>query len=215
MTQDAAPPAVTDEEVRALLERYRCPVPFHAVRTRFLGGIAAPDLEAAPIKTVLALWGGELPVFESLDAANELISALVMGLWNQLTRHQERAVPFQLTSVDPVPTREGLGQYALRRQEELEGFAEGLFGSHEALDLPERANEALTTLGELRAMLVGLREVAEDPAKPAAPADIAISLGHLGELTRIAERELHEAVLSCTRARRHLMQAVPPTWSVH
>ena len=215
MTQDAAPPAVTDEEVRALLERYRCPVPFHAVRTRFLGGIASPDLEAAPIKTVLALWGGEMPAFENLDAANELISALVMGLWNQLTRHQERAVPSQLTSVDPVPTREGLGQYALRRQEELEGFAEGLFGGHEALDLPERANEALATLGEIRAMLEAMREVAENPAKPAGPADIAVSFGHLRELTRIAERELHEAVLSCTRLRRQLMLAVPPTWPVH
>jgi len=39
--------------------------------------------------------------------------------------------------------------------------------------------------------------------------------GHLGELTRIAERELHEAVLSCTRLRRQLMLAEPPTWSIH
>lgn len=209
------PPAATDDEVKVLLERYHCPVPFHAVRTRFLGGIASPDLEAAPLKTVMALWDGGMPVFESLDAANELIAALVMGLWNQLTRHQERAVPFRLTSVDLAPTREGLRLYALRRQEELEGFAEGLFGSHEALDLPERANEALATLGEIRAMLEAMREVAENPAKPAAPADIAVSFGHLRELTRIAERELHEAVLSCTRLRRQLMLAVPPTWSVH
>jgi hypothetical protein len=35
-----------------------------------------------------------------------------------------------------------------------------------------------------------------------------LSLGHFRELTRIAEHELHEAVLSCTRARRQTMQAL-------
>ena len=33
---------VSDDEVRAFLDRYRCPVPFHVVRTRFLGSIASP-----------------------------------------------------------------------------------------------------------------------------------------------------------------------------
>jgi hypothetical protein len=31
--------------------------------------------------------------YAHLKAANELIGALVMGLWNRLTRHQERAFP--------------------------------------------------------------------------------------------------------------------------
>jgi hypothetical protein len=38
------PSTATDEEVRALLVRYRCPVPFHVVRTRFLGNIASPGM---------------------------------------------------------------------------------------------------------------------------------------------------------------------------
>jgi hypothetical protein len=38
--------AVSDVEVRVLLDRYRCPVPFHAVRTRFLGDIASPTTGA-------------------------------------------------------------------------------------------------------------------------------------------------------------------------
>jgi hypothetical protein len=66
------------------------PVPFHEVRTRFLGDIATPVVSASPIKMVEDLWGGELPTFDSIDAANELIGALVMGLWNRLTRHQDR-----------------------------------------------------------------------------------------------------------------------------
>ena len=53
--------AVSDVEVRILLDRYRCPVPFHAVRTRFLGDIASPVMLASPLNAVKALWGGELP----------------------------------------------------------------------------------------------------------------------------------------------------------
>jgi hypothetical protein len=79
MAKRTTPPTGSDEEVRVLLERYRCPVPFHAVRTRFLGNIATPDMQALPIKTVEALWGGELPTLDTMDAANELIGALVTG----------------------------------------------------------------------------------------------------------------------------------------
>ena len=66
MAKQAIPPTASDEEVRALLERYRCPVPFHAVRTRFLGNIASPDVQTSPMRAVEALWGGGLPKFESL-----------------------------------------------------------------------------------------------------------------------------------------------------
>jgi len=31
-----------------------------------------------------ALWGGELPEFDSLDAVNELLRILVMGLWHAM-----------------------------------------------------------------------------------------------------------------------------------
>jgi hypothetical protein len=83
-------------------------VPFHAVRTRFLGNIASPVISASPLDTVKALWGGELPEFDSLDAVNEMLAALVMGLWNGLARHQERSTPFRLLRVDISGTKEGL-----------------------------------------------------------------------------------------------------------
>ena len=202
MSKKPTPPAAADNRVRALLDRYRCPVPFHVVRTRFLGNIASPDMTASPIKMVEALWGGELPAFETIDAANELIGALVMGLWNRLTRHQERSASFRLTRIEVPTTREGMGKLALLRRQELEGFVEGLFGDKESLDLPERAHKALGTLAEIRAMLEASSKLAEDPTKAAEPADIAVTLGHFRKLTRIAEHEIHEAVLSCTRARR-------------
>jgi hypothetical protein len=84
MAKPPVPPTATDEEVRVILERYRCPVLFHEVRTRCLGNIATPVSAASPIKMVEDLWGGKLPAFDSIDAANELIGALVMGLWNRL-----------------------------------------------------------------------------------------------------------------------------------
>jgi len=36
-------------------------VPFHAVRTRFLGNIASSVMSALPLDTLKGLWGGELP----------------------------------------------------------------------------------------------------------------------------------------------------------
>ena len=143
MPTRADPSPASDGQVRALLERYGCPVPFHEMRTRFLGNIASPVMSASPIKVVEYLWGGELPPFNTIDEANELIGALVMGLWNRLTRHQDRALPFRLTRIETAPTRAGLAGLALMRRQEFDGFVEGLFGREEVVDLPKRAHRAL------------------------------------------------------------------------
>ena len=206
MAKPAKPPAANDAQVRALLDRYKCPVPFHAVRTRFLGNIASPDPLASPTKALESLWGGELPTFDSLDEANELIGALIMGLWDRLTHHQERSTPFRLTRIEVPATREGLARIALMRAEELRGFQTGLFGSEQRLDLPVRTHKALRVLSELRAMMEGTREVAENPDKHADPADIVIMLRQFRETTKVAEHEIHEAVLSCARARRNSLE---------
>jgi hypothetical protein len=211
VSRTSKPPvkAVSDDEVRALLDRYRCPVPFHAVRTRFLGNIALPVVSASPLDALKGLWGGELPEFDNLDAVNELLAVLIMGLWNRLSRHQERSAPFRLLRVGISGTREGLAGISLIRREELDGFIHGLFGKEESLDLPERARRALTALSEMRAMLEGVRVVASDPTKPATFDDIAHALGNVRELTKISEREIHEAVLSCAHARRQTLRSMP------
>ena len=72
-----------------------------------------------------ALWGGEFPEFDSLDAVNELLRILIMGLLNRLSRHQERSAPFRLVRIEIPETREGLAHIALIRREELDGFVEG------------------------------------------------------------------------------------------
>ncbi len=211
MAKRAAPVNATDKEVRVLLEHYRCPVPFHEVRTRFLGNIATPAIGVSPIKIVEGLWGGELPEFNSIDAANELIGALIMGLWNRLTRHQERNAPFRLVRADVMATREGLAKLATIRCQELDGFIDGLFGDKATIGLPERAHRGLETLSEMRAMMAAVVQMARDETKAATGQDLQTTLRNVGELTKVTENEIHAIVLSCARARRQMLVVLPAT----
>ena len=208
------PSSASDEQVRALLERYKCPVPFHEVRTRFLGNIASPVMSASPIKVVQDLWGGELPPFDTIDEANELIDALVMGLWNRLTRHQDRRSAFHLVRLDAAATREGLAGLALMRRQELDGFIEGLFGREEVVDLPERAHRGLDELGQMRVLFAGVLQRAENGTKQSTDKGVETTLRRMREMTKIAEHEIHAVVMACTRARRQMivgMQTKRPT----
>ncbi len=197
---------VNPDRVRALLARYSCPVPFHAVRTRFLGNIASPVLTVSPLEAVSDLWGGDLPEFESDEAINELMTVLVMGLWNSLARHQERNAPFRLVRLTAPVDRESLASALLVRSEEVAGFIDGLFGRRTELDLPERAHTALRRLGEMRALFQGAHLVCSDTTKAASESDVANLAAQLAALCGPAEHEMHETVLACTRARRDMLR---------
>ena len=183
-------------------------MPFHEVRTRFLGNIATPEVSSSPLRTVEGLWGGKLPVFDSLDDANELIGALVQGLWNDLTRHQKRSQPFRLTRMPMEPSVANLGQYGRVRLQELDGFIEGLFNGQEAIDLPERAHKAIGRLGELRAMIAGICDLVSRDPDGESRTQLETTFKQLRELNRIMEAEINEAVLSCTRARRQMLAGI-------
>jgi hypothetical protein len=200
-----APP---EKAVRDLLDKHACPVPYHEVRTRFLGNIASPELTVSPMRVVEGLWDGELPVFDSLDDANELIGALVQGLWNDLTKHQKRSQPFRLTRLNLEASAENLARFAQVRRQELEGFVEGLFGDQDRIDLPERAHRALGHLSELRAMMAGMEDLVARDVQAESRTELETTFKHLRELTRIMETEIHEAVLSCTRARRQMLEGL-------
>jgi len=195
--------------VRVLLARHDCPVPYHEVRTRFLGNIATPQLAASPMQIVKDLWGGELPVFDSMDEVNELLDILINGMWNELTRHQKRSQPFKLTRISLEPSAENLEQFGRVRQQELDGFVEGLFAGQAEMDLPERAHVALGQLGELRAMMAGISDLVASSPEPKDPTELATTFKGLRELNRIMETEINEAVLSCTRARRQMLAGIP------
>jgi hypothetical protein len=171
--------------------------------------LAKPVMVSSPMKMLESLWGGELPEFESVEAANVLIGALVMGLWNRLTRHQERSAPFRLVRPNIAATSDGRAALALTRRQEIDGFVEGLFGGKEAVDLPERAHRGVGILSEMRALMAGIVNMAPDTTKTATERDIQVTLRQIGELTKIAEHEIHEVVLSCTRARRQMLAESP------
>ena len=195
-----------DKAVGALLERYRCPTSFHVVRTRFLGNIATPKLDASPpprtIRTIESFWGGERPKFDDVGAANELFESL-MGRWNELAKHQSATKLIRLTPMVAKPDSDDIRRLCRTRTEELEGFIEGLFGDAEFIDLPERANEALDNLGQINAMIRGIVDLMErESALPASEKDLTRILKNVGELSHIAEKELHAVVLACKRARQ-------------
>jgi hypothetical protein len=167
-------------------------------------------MTASPMDTVAGLWGGELPI-DNLDSLNELLRVLLMGLWNRLARHQNRNAPFRMIRVDAPETREGLANIAAVRREEVVGFIDGMFGKEQGLALPERARRALAALAAAGGLLRGVSEVARDPTKPASVGDIAQTRHHISELTEICEREIHAALLSCTRARRRMPNSVSAT----
>lgn len=201
MKRKTLPNPPSKQAIQALLDKYACPVPYHEIRTRFLGNIATPVM-VSPLQIVKSLWGGEMPVFGSIDEANELINILINGLWNGLTKHQKRNQPFRLTRPVVSQTANGLAELALIRQQELEGFATGLFNGAEYIDLPERAHEAMTHLGEMRAMMEGIVNLVKQGHEKDDSAKAQKTLSLIRDLTRIMETEINAAVLSCTRARR-------------
>ncbi len=144
-----------------------------------------------------------------MDEANELIGALVQGLWNDLTRHQKRSLPFRLTRLNLDPTPKNLAHFAQVRRQELEGFIEGLFNGQDRIDLPERAHQALGHLGELSAMMAGIEDLVAQDIQAESRTQLETTFKHVRELTRIMETEIHEAVLSCTRARRQMLEGFP------
>ena len=201
------PPAEHAKEAQAILEKYACPVAYHEVRMRFLGNIATPEINASPMRVLEGLWGGDLPAFDDVDAANELIGALINGLWNALTRHQKRSEPLRLVRLRPGAGLAGLQALATIRRQEIDGFIEGLFNGREAVELPEKARRAMDTLAEIRAMLVGIEEVAARTTEADATREVEGLHDQLRKLTRIIEKELHDVVLDCTRYRRSLLAA--------
>jgi hypothetical protein len=202
---------VGDKRIRDLLARYACPVPFHAVRTRLLGNIATPRLDASPVQTVKDLWGGELPGFDDMDAVNLLFQDL-MSLWNNLAKHQSRSKPFKLSREGTGSSDDDLRRLCEIRTAELEGFIDGLFGADEDVDLLERAVEGMEQIGEINAMIRGVLDLLDRPAMPpATDKERASTLKNVKDLSRIAEKEIHAVILSCKRARaQSIPQPGPP-----
>jgi len=88
------------------------------------------------------------------------------------------------------------------RAQEVEGFVEALFNGAIETDLPKRAHEAVTYLGEIRAIMLGVADLIERTnGEPEDREEIMQTIKHLRVMTGIMETEIHAAVVSCVGAR--------------
>jgi len=95
------------------------------------------------------------------------------------------------------------------RRQELDGFFDGLFGDDEAPDFPERAHRGLANLAEMRALFAAVLDAASDDGIPGTEKDRQTTLRLTRTMTRNAEHEIHEIVVSCVRARGQLLPTLP------
>ena len=58
-------------------------------------------------------------------------------------------------------------------------------------------------------MMAGICDLVARESKAEDRTKLETTFKHLRELTRIMETEIHEAVLSCTRARRQMLEGTP------
>ena len=191
-------------ELRAIasLERYDCPTPYHAVCTHFLGAMSA-TAPVQPMKVLATIWDGKLPAFPSIDAVNELLEALINGLWNELTVHEDETRPYRLMPMPARATRQSLASLVETRAEEIHGFLTGIFGDQENLELPESMADSLDTLMGLGEAFSGMQALLEDHEKPASPADLKALKVQIAELTHIVEQEIHAIVIAARVLREH------------
>jgi hypothetical protein len=195
-------PYVGDDAVRKLLDRYACPAPFHVVRLRFLGEIMSPAVKVSPTDTIMSLWNGELPVFDSTQDASAFFEGM-FGLWNHMVRQHGTGRSVRLAKIGPFDTREGMRAAAATRVEELyQGFLRGLVGENEAIDLPAGVPGLLARIEKGIELLARARNTF---AHPAGPDDAAI-LAELANVFPIVDRALQEdlnaVVVAMARWRR-------------
>jgi len=213
LSKPSSVPSASDKEVQALLLRYRCPTPLHAVRTLFLSHIASPRLDVSPMAPVAQAWGGELPEFASSDEVEEVMRVLVQGLWNRLSEHQSTRNPFRLPRFEVTLTRQALHDLALVRAQELKGFVDGLFGAEEEMLLPQKVHEAVEALAELHAMFDGAAVLLADETKPAPVHELKALLRNLQQMTIVADEQINKAMQSCKRARGQRLEAMATVMS--
>jgi hypothetical protein len=191
----------SEQAIRKMLARYDCPVPYHQVRTRFLGAIACPG-GVVPLEVAKSLWGGALPPVDSLEDLNEMLAVLMMGLWNELTAHDNPRIRFRACHVPLEPTPANLDNFGKVRAQEVEGFIEGLFNGEDETELPKRAHDAAKSLSEIRSMMLAVTDLVERTAGlPEDRAAIKETIQNLRKMTEIMEIEMQAAVVSGARLR--------------
>ncbi len=202
------PPKFSERAVLDALKKYNCPAPYHKIRTIFLGNIAAPVDGITPMDAVKGLWGGELPMFQNMDAVNEMLGPL-LALWNQLGKHQSATATFRLSRPSITQDATGLRLLSQTRIDEIEGFADGLFAGQAEVNLPESANTALTAISDAGAIFTGIPPLLDTLSVEEADKGAAETIKNVLRLTRHIEDDMHKIVVACTKARRDFLTGMP------
>jgi hypothetical protein len=216
MTKTQSPKPPGEQAIRAMLNQYQCPAPFHVVRTRLLGNVATTVMHASPWQELALIWQGGLPVFGDKAELDTFVAVMIEGLWTDLGRHQDNNKPFRLTRLTAEPDAASLGHYAMVRGQEVAGFVTGLFNGETSITLPARALQAMAKLREVLDMLleiVGLANLNESFADPFQAARL---VGQLPRLNRTIETEIHAAIRACVRYRRNRVDGLScsvTTWA--
>lgn len=202
--------ASDEQAITALLDQYRCPTPFPAVRTVLMGSIASPVLGISPLAALQILWNWNMPEFESEADVQTLMTALLGTLWNRLAEHQNSRNPFRLSRTLVEPTREMLQALASTRKLEIAGFLDGLFGNEDELHLPVKAQQALDVLIEAHGMFAGASNLLADTTKGASERELRELAGNVQKMTDIAEQQINKIIQACKRARAHAQEPMAP-----
>lgn len=196
-------PPYSDADIIALLTRHDCTLPFHIVRTRLMGAITSPQVLLSPIKTFQELWGGQWPVFKNEKEVAVLMNEL-SSFWNRLTAHQERGNPFRLLHVDVEASRESLRQFAKIRDEELDGFYDGLCSGSDEFEMSPDCISALDTLAEMHGFFADIFLLLEntDALQNTTQAEYHDLRKKLHSVTRIANDSIQKIIHLNTAERR-------------
>ncbi len=198
---------VGDAKIRALLETFLCPTPFHAVRARFMGSIASPFLSASPIKIIEDFWPDGLPIFDSKKEASGLMNG-ILSLWNHLAQHQKRSKPFKLTGKPFGDDRESMREFLTVRTEEIDQFLDGLLGDAEELAVPEDIRAEIEVLSENYALMSATLVLLNDESNEGSDEEISGLTNNLRELNKIAGIQINDIIMACVRWRR---ESIRPT----
>lgn len=198
---------LSDRVLRELLTKHLCPLTFHELRAHIMGNIATPDMDVAPMQELTRIWGGALPEFASQEDAELLITGIMGGLWNPLSKHQSPTNPFRLMRVKSAPpSYEHLAKLSKFRREEIDAFVEGVFAGKDYQEFPETAHKAIETLSEIRSIVAGAHELCACPPAPASKDQLKDTLENLRNLFTAAEAEINVVIQSCTTARAQLLE---------
>ena len=192
--------------LKRLLDRYRCPFPFHVVRMRFWGEIVSPSFKASPIKTIEGLWPNGLPTFEDGTEANVFFQAL-MGLWNNVARFQDGSLKLQ--KIDKIDTREVLHAAAkLRVEELLDGFMHGFTGGGQQIDVPPGVRDLLARIEKGIELLATTRNTFAKPPGPEDAAMLAELSAVFPEVDRAVQADLNAIAVAIKDWRKEQFRAL-------